>query len=123
MGERTFVGDRNLVFELEDLECSCLGNGWAQSDQGEWVECPCHFEGQLHPESRVLLLDQPDRLNEEDRKSRIKYKIAQEQQLMSELEFRLKEAKRNIALLELELINRTPTVRGMPAVRPEDWLK
>lgn len=31
-------------------KCPCHGHGWALSDVDTWHECPCHYNGQPHPE-------------------------------------------------------------------------
>jgi hypothetical protein len=102
---------------LDDQRCPCSGSGWAEVDLGVWKECPIHYEGQLHPESRVLLLDEPNRLAEEERKSGIKFQIKQLRDQNYDLHLQIKNNQAKMAALELDLINRTPTVRAMPAIR------
>lgn len=107
---------------MDEFQCPCGGQGWAQVDNDSWKECPIHYEGQLHPETRVLLFDEPALLLEEERKSRLQYhiKIAREQ--IKELQGALKNQQQHLVKLELELINRTATVKGMAAIRPEDMM-
>lgn len=107
-------------FHMDETKCACLGQGWAQVDNQLWKECPVHFEGQLHPETRVLLLDEPERLVEEERKSRLRFQIDDAKEHITKFQSLLKEQQTRLVKLELELINRTETVRGMPAIRPED---
>jgi hypothetical protein len=115
--------EHNIPFELDELDCPCWGTGWAESPQGNWVECPCHFEGQLHPQSSLLLLDQPARLKEEERRARINFQIKTQKSLIDKTIIVFKEQKLRLDMLELELVRNTSTVRVMPAVRPEDWAK
>jgi hypothetical protein len=107
---------------MDESKCPCGGQGWAEVDNGTWKECPVHFEGQLHPETRVLLLDEPAHLAEEERKSRLNYQIKTTREQIKELQGALKNQQQHLVALELELINRTATVKGMPAIRPEDMM-
>jgi hypothetical protein len=84
-----------------------------------WKNCPIHFEGQIHPQTRALLLDDPALLKEEERKCRIKFQILEKKQYIADMERLAKEGQIALFKLELELINRTVTVRSMPAIRPE----
>lgn len=96
--------------EMEDNHCPCGGSGWALRNFNH-EECPIHFKGQLHPDSRVLLLDEPGRLKEEERRSHLRWKIAQANIKINELKAQLKQEQYTVAMLELELINRTPTTK------------
>lgn len=107
---------------LDEAQCPCGGNGWAEVDRENWKECPIHYEGQLHPETRVLLFDEPDRLAEEERKSRLKYHIKNTREQIKELQGALRNQQQRLVELELELINRTATVKGIQAIRPEDMM-
>lgn len=103
---------------IKDCHCPCQETGWTRTCQDEWVECNIHYTGQLHPESRILLLDSPDLLNQEDRKSVLKWKMKIAQNKIIDLNKSLQETKTELFNLELEFINKTPT-RKMPAVL--DW--
>jgi hypothetical protein len=104
----------DVIFELDEDTCPCRGLGWAECGR-DWVECPIHFEGQLHPESKQLLLDDLRQLREEERKSILKWKIEQSRKRIAEAQHALRAEQAALVKLELELINRTPTVK-MPAV-------
>jgi hypothetical protein len=97
---------------MDEHTCACQGLGWAESAKDVYVECPVHYEGQLHPDTLALLLDEPDRMVEEERKSRLKYRI-------KDARSKITGAQEKLRKMELELINRTPTVRAMPAVKYE----
>lgn len=104
--------------ELDEKDCPCDGSGWAEF-VSQTEQCPIHYNGQLHPDSQALLLDEPDRLREEERKSNLKWRIGKVQATITELQTNLKEAQKTLVGLELELINKTPTVK-MQAVNPKD---
>lgn len=104
--------------ELDENRCACHGCGWAEVSKDEWVECPIHFEGQLHPDTQALLFDEPDRLAEEERKARLRFQIKESQSKINEAQQLLHSQQAKLKQLELELINRTPTVRAMQAVVP-----
>ena len=110
---------------MDKQRCPCKGSGWAMVSKELWKECFIHFEGQIHPETRALLLDEPNRLAEEERTSGIKFQIKQLRSQNIDLQMQLKNNQSKIVALELELINRTPTIRIMPAVLIEkdenDW--
>ena len=103
--------------EIEEKNCPCKGKGWAFRDK--WVECPIHFIGQLHPESRNLLLDDPVSLKEEERKSHLKWRIDVHQTELEQIQIREQKLKNQIRILQSELISKTATVR-MEAVNVED---
>lgn len=107
--------------ELDEHRCACRGTGWAESGGGHLKQCPIHFEGQLHPETQALLLDEPDRMNEEERKSKLRYQIQETQAKIAHHQEQLKAAQNKLVMLELELINRTPTVKAMTAVNPDEF--
>jgi len=98
-------------FELDEERCPCRGSGWAEVDVDMHKTCPIHYNGQLHPHTRNLLADDAKRLQEEEKKSRLKFKIQEGRQQVAELENKLRETQRQIVSWELELINRTPTRR------------
>lgn len=100
---------------MDEDSCLCQGRGWAERND-KWVECPLHFEGQLHPESKQLLLDDLRQLKEEERKSILQWKIKKSREVIASLQLSIRDEHANLCKLELELINRTPTVRAMPAV-------
>jgi hypothetical protein len=113
MKKKAVTSKKAVKFTLE--ECACDETGWDNLD-GTWKECPLHFVGQLHPETRDLLLDEPGRLAEEEKKSRLQYKIKLCQTGINKLQLKLKTEQERLHKMELELVNRTVTVRGMPAV-------
>lgn len=101
--------------ELDEEICPCDNTGWADIDN-KWEQCPIHFDGQLHPESVALLMDDPPRMEEEERKSKLHFKIGRLRLAIAETSATLKKQQEEVTKLELELVNRTPTVRYMPAV-------
>lgn len=103
--------------ELDDERCPCRGGGWAQTDVEQWKECPIHYHGQLHPQSRNLLLDDPEAMQEEDRKSQLRYKIKACRAAIAHHQDAVKEQQKLLVQFELELINKTATVK-MQAVNP-----
>jgi hypothetical protein len=107
---------RNDWAQLDDEACPCEGKGWAQVDLSEWKECPIHFVGQLHPETCTLLMDEPNRLVEEERRSLLRYQIREGQNQVRDLQQKIKTEQARLLKLELELINKTPTVRAMQAI-------
>lgn len=107
--------DNTFWAELDEEICPCNDTGWADINNN-WEQCPIHFEGQLHPESVALLMDDPKRMEEEERKSKLRYKIAKARLTITELSSELRKQQEAVTKLELELVNRTPTVRYMPAV-------
>lgn len=96
--------------EIEDTICPCTGSGWAEVSE-QWQECPIHYLGQLHPESRLLLLDEPIKLREEERLSRLRWKINNAKESIVALTSQLKDEYSTLRQLELELTNRTPTTK------------
>jgi hypothetical protein len=104
--------------ELEEEHCPCQGTGWAQMPDESWETCFLHFQGQLHPESKMLLLDDKARLQEEERRSHLRWKIGKTRDEIADLATKLREQQALLVKYELELINKTPTVR-MPAINPE----
>ena len=104
----------DVFFELDEEDCPCRGIGWAEVGR-DWKECPIHYEGQLHPESKQLLLDDLRQLKEEEKKSILRWKIENSKKSIAELQAALRVQQNNLVRLELELTNRTPTVR-MPEV-------
>jgi hypothetical protein len=107
--------DNTFWAELDESHCPCEGRGWADIE-GNWTECPIHFEGQIHPESKQLLLDDLKQLQEEERKSILRWKMKKTRETIAEIQQSLKEEQAKLVKLELELINRTPTIKAMPAV-------
>lgn len=106
--------------DMDENKCPCKGKGWAFRDV--WVECPVHFVGQLHPQSRDLLLDDPFVLKEEERKSHLKWRISIHQVELDDVNARAAKLKNQIRLLESELISKTATTR-MAAVNVKDLLQ
>lgn len=109
---------QHIWSELDEEHCPCQGTGWAQMSDESWETCFLHFKGQLHPESRMLLLDDKARLQEEERRSHLRWKIEKSHNLIAELSSRLRKEQAALVQLELELINKTPTVK-MPAIKPD----
>jgi hypothetical protein len=103
--------------ELDEHNCRCHGYGWAEFSNDVWKECPIHYEGQLHPDTRALLIDDPQRLAEEARKSYLQYNLKEVRARVINLQIQLRTEQERLVTLELELINRTPTVKAMPAAR------
>ena len=101
--------------ELEDEVCPCKGTGWALMNE-DWENCFIHYHGQIHPESKMLLLDDKQKLQEEDRRSQLRWKISKSREKITVLQAQIKIEQRLLAGLELELINKTPTIK-MPAVK------
>ena len=97
--------------------CACQGKGWAMVDVAMWKECPLHFEGQLDPQAREVLSTNPSLLLEAERKSHCQFQIRTAKAHALELEFQLKRERERLIRLERELVNRTPTVRAMAAVK------
>jgi hypothetical protein len=97
--------------ELEDEACPCKGSGWAQIEGETWENCFIHFNGQLHPESKSLLLNEPKKLQEEERRALLRYKIQKSRERINILQSQLKTEQKMLGVHELELINKTPTVR------------
>ena len=104
---------------MDENRCRCQGTGWAEVSQDRYAECPIHYEGQLHPDTQALLLDEPNRLAEEERKSRLQYHIRESRIKIDIFQKQLKTEQEKLVKLELELINRTPTVKAMPAIQYE----
>lgn len=107
--------------QLDEKDCPCQGTGWAQVDVDQWKTCHIHFEGQLHPETRTLILDDPPLLKEEERKARLKFQINEKKQYIADMQKLVREGQEALLKLELELTNRTITIPGMPAMRPEAY--
>jgi hypothetical protein len=104
---------------LEEAHCPCQGTGWAQMEDESWENCFLHFEGQLHPESKLLLLDDAKKLKEEERRSHLRWKIQKARSSIQELNSKLKNEQAMLVAHELELINKTPTIK-MAVVIPEE---
>lgn len=102
--------------QLDEHACPCQGSGWAQVDVDTWKNCPIHFEGQVHPQTRELLLDEPAVLKEEERKCKLRWQILEKKEYIANMQKLVLEGQQALFKLELELVNRTATVRGMPAV-------
>lgn len=91
--------------------CSCDKTGWLLQLNGEWKECPTHFQGQLHPDTQTLLLDDIKNLEEEERKGHLKWLIKNQRQHIANLSQKLREAQMQLTQMELELINKTATIK------------
>ncbi len=105
--------------QIEEKDCPCKGSGWAL--QADWEECPIHFYGQLHPQSRDLLLDDPPRLKEEERKSQLRWRIVSREIEIVTLQSRIDKLKLECKKMQSELVSRTATIK-MEAVKPEpNW--
>lgn len=90
--------------------CLCMDGGWIQT-QSNWVTCEDHYNGQLHPESVVLLLDEPLKLKEEERLSQLRWKISKSQEQINRLTINLRLEYAKLRQLEIELSNKSPTVK------------
>lgn len=90
--------------------CLCLNGGWIQTPTN-WINCKEHYNGQLHPESVVLLLDEPLKLKEEERLSIIKWKIKKSQERVARLTMELRIEYASLRVLEVELSNKSPTIK------------
>lgn len=97
--------------ELDDYQCPCKGSGWAQVSGESWEDCSIHFQGQLHPESKLLLLDDSKKLQEEERRAHLRWKITKSKDRINVLQSQLNLEKKMLAQSELELINKTPTTK------------
>lgn len=93
---------------------TCMG--WV-TRRGALEQCKTHYCGQLHPETRNLLLDEPNKLAEEERRSMLQFKVDRQRAIVAEKKFELQTEQDILSKMELELVKRTPTVKGMPAVR------
>lgn len=111
--------DTSFWGELEEIDCPCQGEGWANIN-GSWSECGIHYRGQLHPESKELLLDEPGKLAEAERASFLKWKVDAAKEEVRKLTVALQLAQNNLHLLELEQINKTPTIQMKAVVIPEE---
>ncbi len=111
--------DTEFWSELEEIDCPCQGSGWGNINN-EWKECAIHFEGQLHPESRDLLLDDPAGLRAAERASCLAYRINKAKEEVAELQTKLRHATYNLTLLELEQVNKTPTTKVKAFEMPEN---
>lgn len=107
--------DTKFWSELDEIDCPCKGWGWAVLD-GKDEQCSIHYHGQLHPQSKELLLDEPERLEEEERKSFLNWQIKQGEEKIASLKNQLDQESKNLVKLKLDLVNRTPTIK-MKAVR------
>jgi len=103
---------------LDEMDCEnsrCLG--WIELSTGSWAQCSIHYEGQLHPDTLALLFDEPAKLREEERKSALRFQVRQTRTLIASLQMQIKLEQQNLCRMELELINKTPTIKAMPAVK------
>lgn len=110
----------NSWMHLDEKVCLCHGSGWAESAPELWEECLVHFEGQLHPQTRVLMLDEPSKLLEEERKSILQFKIISSHEYISELQKKIRYEQERLVNLQLELVNKTPTIRMLVTIPPND---
>ena len=113
----TTEGINNFWSELDENDCPCHGSGWADVN-GKDETCSLHYKGQLHPETQALLLDEPKRLADEERKSNLKWKISQCSDRITALKSQLNLEQVELNRLSLELINRTPTTKLQAVVVP-----
>lgn len=90
--------------------CPCQGMGWYFYDDA-CSPCKEHFCGQLHPETRTLLLDDSRTLKEEERKSVLRWKIAQKKKELQSLKDKEKETESEIDSLEMQLFASAPTMK------------
>lgn len=115
------IEDDTLWSEIKEF-CPCLGEGWS-STKDSYTECPVHYNGQLHPESVLLLLDDPFKLEEEQRKSSLRWNVSQAKLKKLSLLKEIQVLDLNIIKWELEIINKTPTLKmpAMAALPKEGW--
>lgn len=99
----------NNYFDLEIHSCKCLGKGWVSIDD-DWIECPVHFAGQIHPDSYNLLVDDPKKLAEEQKRQELLFKIKSSNNRIEHLFKEIKAEKAYLNKLEYELVNKTPTI-------------
>lgn len=90
--------------------CACQGMGWFV-EEDECRPCEAHFCGQLHPFSRSLLLDDLSSLKEEERKSKLRWQIAQKQKRILDIKSELIRLGSEISDLENKLYTATPTTK------------
>lgn len=109
--------------ELEEEHCPCQGSGWAQMEDESWENCFLHYKGQLHPESKLLLLDDEKKLQEEERKSHLQWKIRESRKMIADLSLKLKNEQAMLVAYELELINKTTTLKMTVVVPPDPILE
>ena len=104
--------------ELEDKDCPCQGTGWGYL-QFNWEECPIHYEGQLHPDTKALIMDDSILLEKEIKRAYLTWKFNQARDKVKQLRKMLDQAESDSLQLELELVNKT-TTRKMSAVSIND---
>jgi len=107
-------------FQLDESKCICQGEGWAMFEDS-LEECPIHFDGQLHPDSKALLLDDIINLREEERKSKIIWKIKQNLKNISCLEKEITALKSENIKLYNDMLHKATTVK-MKAIKIVDKL-
>lgn len=99
---------------LDDSKCACKGSGWVYTNS--WHHCLIHYEGNLHPESKDLIVGDIEKLYEAERLSVLRFKIKRSRDKVLELEKEINNQNFLITKYELELVNRTPTIQ-MRAVK------
>jgi septal ring factor EnvC (AmiA/AmiB activator) len=104
---------------MDAHKCNCNGGGWIDNGN-DYEQCIVHYCGQLHPDSIRLLQDDPTALQLEKKRAEIKYKLMLNYEKLSELQTSMNSVKNQIAHLELQLTNSTPTLRNIKAVIPEE---
>jgi len=117
--EIEMVQENYFWAELEEIDCPCQGNGWANINN-KWEECPMHFMGQLYPESRELLLCDPILLADSEKKSILNWRISQARDKLLDLQVQVRHALYNIHVLELEQVNKTPTIQMQSVKIPDN---
>src|SRR5574338_757650 len=92
--------DTKFWSEIDEIDCPCKSWGWAVID-GRDEMCAIHYHGQLHPQSKELLLDEPERLAEEERKSFLNWQISQTETKINSLKKQLEEEQSNLVKFKL----------------------
>lgn len=106
---------------MNKFGCPCNGSGWVKN-KSNYGQCAVHFEGQLEPMTRDLLLDEPEKLKDEERKSYLHWAIAEKSAEILSLQADMDKLIHERFALDLELINKTPTIK-MGAVTSNDLVE
>lgn len=99
---------------LDSEKCRCHGDGWIVAGPS-FDECPIHYEGQLHPDSKSLLFDDPKALEDAKHKSKLKWLLKEKENEILYLEKKIMKSKEEKRSIEKELMQKTTT--KMPAIK------
>lgn len=69
------------------------------------------------PAKQLLQLDEPFKSAEEGRRARLQFQIDEAREMIKVMQAQLKLEQKNLLNLELELINKTPTVQEFRAIQ------